>query len=351
MKNRKREIRTSGSVRDEDGQHPHLLGRRQFLHLAAGAAALPTVSRIARAQTYPTRPTRIIVGFPPAGSHDILARLTGQWLSEHLGQPFVIENRPGANGNIGTEAVVRSAADGYTLLTVGSPNAINASLYEKLNFDFLRDIALIGGAIRYPLVMAVNPSFPAASVPEFIAVAKSNQRKINMGSGGVGNPTHVSGELFKMMTGLEMLHIPYRGGGPAVADLIGGQVQVVFATVPSSAEHIRARTLRGLAVTTATRSDTLPEIPTMGDFVPGYEASDWVGFGVPRNTPPDIVEKLNKQINAMVADPKVKARFAELGGVPLGGSAGDFGKLIAADTEKWAGVLKFAGAKADRDIP
>jgi tripartite-type tricarboxylate transporter receptor subunit TctC len=329
-----------------------LLHRRQFLHLAAGAAALPALSRVARAQTYPARPVRIVVGFPPAGSHDILARLTGQWLSEHLGQPFVIENRPGANGNIGTEAAIRSAGDGYTLLTVGSPNAINPSLYEKLNFDFLRDIALIAGVIRYPLVMAVNPSFPASTVPGFIAIGKSSQQgKINMGSGGVGNPTHVSGELFRMMTGVEMLHVPYRGGGPAITDLIGGQVQVVFATVPSSVEHIRAGTLRGLGVTTTARSDRLPEIPPIGDFVPGYEASDWVGFGVPRNTPADIVEKLNKQINAMVADPKVKVRFAELGGVGIGGSPDGFGKLIVADTEKWARVIKFSGAKADRDIP
>ena len=276
-----------------------------------------------------------------------MARLTGQWLSEHLGHPFVIENRPGANGNIGTEAVVRSAADGHTLLTVGSPNAINPSLYEKLSFDFLRDIALTAGVIRYPLVMAVNPSFPADSVPEFIAAAKSHKSKINMGSGGVGNPTHMAGELFKMMTGVEMLHVPYRGGGPAVTDLIGGQVQVVFATVPSCVEHIRAGTLRGLAVTTAARSERLAEIPAIGDFVPGYEASDWVGFGVPRNTSADIVDKLNVEMNAMVADPKVKARFAELGGAPIGGSPNVFSKLIAADTEKWARVVKFSGAKAE----
>jgi tripartite-type tricarboxylate transporter receptor subunit TctC len=321
--------------------------RRQFLHLAAGAVAFPAMSRVAKAQTYPTKPVRIIVGFAPGGSHDILARLTGQWLSEHLGQPFVIDNRPGNNGNIGAEAVVRSAADGHTLLTVGSPNAINASLYEKLNFNFLRDIVPIAGIIRFPYVMALNPSSPAKTVPEFIAYAKSNPGKINMASGGVGNPAHVSGELFKMLTGVEMVHVPYRGGGPALTDLLSGHVQVLFVSVPASIEYIRAGKLRPLAVTTAMRSEQLPEVPRIGDFVAGYEVSDWIGFGVPKNTPAEVVDTLNRQINAMIADPKVKALIADLGGVAIGGSAADFGKLVAEETEKWAMVVKFAGLKAD----
>jgi tripartite-type tricarboxylate transporter receptor subunit TctC len=254
---------------------------------------------------------------------------------------------PGANGNIGAEAVVRSAADGHTLLTVGSPSAINASLYEKLNFNFLRDIAPIAGIIRFPYVLTVNPSFPAKTVPEFIAYAKSNPGKINMGSGGIGNPAHVCGELFKMMTGVEMVHVPYRGGGPALTDLLSGHLQVMFVSVPASIEHILAGTLRGLAVTTVTRSDRLPEMPSIGDFVAGYEASDWIGFGVPKNTPAEVVDTLNRHINAMVADPKVKARIAELGASPLAGSPADFGRLIADDTEKWAKVVKFAGMKPE----
>ena len=348
MKNRKREIRTSGSVRDEAGQPPHLLGhRRQFLHLAAGAAALPAVSRIARAQTYPTRPVRIIVGFPPGGAADIAARLMGQWLSERLGQPFVIENRPGAGSNIATEAVVRAPADGYTLLLVSTSNAINATLYDKLNFNFIRDIAPVAGIIRVPHVMEVNPSVPAKTVPEFIAYAKANPGKINMASAGIGAAPHVSGELFKMMTGVDMVHVPYRGAAPALTDLLGGQVQVMFDTMPSSIEYIRAGKLRALAVTTATRSEALPDIPTVGDFVPGYEASAWYGVGAPKNTPAEIVDKLNKEINAGLADPKMKARLADLGGTVLAGSPADFGKLIADETEKWAKVVKFAGIKPE----
>jgi tripartite-type tricarboxylate transporter receptor subunit TctC len=323
------------------------LPRRQFLHLAAGTAALPAVSRIARAQTYPTRPVRIVVGFAPGGSHDILARLTGQWLSEHLGQPFIIENRPGANGNLGTEAVVRSAADGYTMLTVGFPQAINTSLYDKLSFNLLRDIVPVAGVMRAPNVMVLNPSVPAKTVPEFIGYAKANPGKINFASAGKGSTSHVAGELFKMMTGVEMLHVPYRGGASAVSDLIGGQVQVVFATLPSALEHIRAGKLRGLAVTTAMRSDQLPETPTIGDFVPSYEVSDWVGFGVPRNTPAEVVEKLTRQINAGLADPSLRARFADMGGVPMMLTPSEFGTFIADETEKWGKVIRAANIKPE----
>jgi tripartite-type tricarboxylate transporter receptor subunit TctC len=321
--------------------------RRHFLHLAAGAAALPAVSRIAWAQTYPTRPVRIVVGFPPGGGADITARLIGQWLSERLGQPFIIENRPGAGSNIATEAVVRAPADGYTLLLVGGWNAINATLYDKLNFNFLRDImpvASIGGA---PYVMVINPSLPAKTVPDFIAYAKANPGRVNMASAGTGAPSHVSGELFKMMAGVNMVHVPYRGGGPAVTDLLGGQVQVMFVPPPTSIEHIRSGKLRALAVTTATRSDALPDIPTVAEFVPGYEASNWYGVGIPKNTPAEIIDKLNKEINAGLADPKLRARLADLGGTVLAGSPADFGKLIADETEKWGKVVKFVGIKAD----
>ena len=297
------------------------LPRRKFLHLAAGAAALPAVSRVAWAQAYPTRPVRIIVGLPPGGATDIVARLIGQWLSERLGQPFVIENRPGAGTNIGTEAVVRAPPDGYTLLLVGRRNAINATLYDKLNFNFIRDIAPVAGIIRVPLVMVVNPSVPAKTVPEFIAYAKANPGKINMASAGIGTPGHVAGELFKMMAGVDMVHVPYRGAAPALTDLLGGQVQVMFGTTVSSIEHIRAGKLRALAVTTATRSEALPDIPTVGEFVPGYEASAVFGIGAPRNTPAEIVDKLNKEINAALADPKIKARLADLGGAVLAGLA------------------------------
>jgi tripartite-type tricarboxylate transporter receptor subunit TctC len=321
--------------------------RRRFLHLAAGAAALPVVSRIATAQTYPTRPVRWIVPYPPGGVGDILARLTGQRLSERLRQPFVIENRPGAGGNIGTEAVVRAPADGYTLLMALAPNAINATLYEKLNFNFIRDIAPVASVMRAPQVLDVNPSVPAKTVPEFIAYAKANPGKLSMGSGGVGTTQHVAGELFKMMTGVNMVHVPYRGGAPAVADLLGGQVQVMFDNLPESIEYIRTGKLRPLAVTTARRSEALPDLPTVGDFVPGYETSNWWGVGAPRNTPATIIDKLNNEINTMLADPEMKARFADLGGTVLVGSASEFGKLIADETEKWGKVVKFAGIKAD----
>ncbi|SRR6266851_3608849 len=319
--------------------------RRKFLHLAAGAAALPAVSRIARAQAYPTRPVRIVVGFPAGGVADIFARLIGQWLSERLGQPFIIENRPGASGNIGTEAVVRAAPDGYTLHLTGASDAINATIYEKLNFNFIRDIAPVASLVKVPLVMVVNPSVPAKSVPEFIAYAKANPGKINLASAGNGTSLHVAGELFKMMAGINMLHVPYRGAAPAITDLIGGQVQVMFDVMPSSIEYVRAGKLRALAVTTALRSEALPEVPTVGDFVAGYEASTWFGVAAPRNTPTEMVDVLNREINAGLADPKMKARLADLGGTVLPGSPADFGKLIADETEKWAKVIKFAGIK------
>jgi tripartite-type tricarboxylate transporter receptor subunit TctC len=321
--------------------------RRQFLHLAAAAAALPAVSRNAWAQTYPTRPVRIVVGLAPGGNQDTLARLEGQWLSERLGRPFVIENRPGAGTNIATEAVVRAPPDGYTLLQVGAANAINATLYEKLNFNFIRDIALVASLIRESSVMVVNTSVPAKTVPEFIAYAKANPGKLSMASAGNGTGPHMAGELFKMMTGVDMVHVPYRGGAPALTDLLGGQVQVYFGPISSSIEYIRAGKVRALAVTTATRSEALPDIPTVGDSVLGYEASSVYGLGAPKNTPADIVEKLNKEINVALADPKMKARLADLGGTVLPGSPAEFGKLIADETEKWAKVVKFSGAKPD----
>jgi tripartite-type tricarboxylate transporter receptor subunit TctC len=321
------------------------LPRRNFLHLAAGAAALPAVSRLAWAQAYPSRPVRIIVPFAPAGSTDIVARLMGQWLSERLGQQFVIENRPGAGGNIGTEAVVRASPDGYTLLMVGGWNAINATLYDKLPFNFIRDIAPVAGVIRSGNVMVVNPSVPAATVPEFIAYAKANPGKLSMASAGKGAPSHISGELFKMMTGVDMVHVPYRSGGPALTDLLGGQVQVFFASTVSSIEYIRDGRLRALAVTEATRSDALPDIPAMGEFVPGYEASNWYGVGIPKNTPAEIVDMLNKEINVALADPKMQARLADFGGTPLVISPTDFGRLIAEETEKWGKVIRAANIK------
>ncbi len=323
------------------------LPRRQFLHLAAGAAALPAVSWIARAQTYPSRPVRIIAATAPGGGPDILGRLIGPWLSGRLGQQFVIENRPGGGSNIGTEAVVRAAPDGYTLLLVSTTNVINATLYDRLNFDFLRDIAPVAGIIRLPFVMVVNPSVPAKTVPEFIAYAKANPGKINLGSPGIGTPGHVVGELFKMMAGVDLVHVPYRGGGPVMTDLLGGQVQVLFGSTSLTIEQIRAGKLRPLAVTSATRWEGLPDIPTVNDFVSGYEASAVLGLGAPRNTPAEIIDTLNKEINAALADPKIKARFADLGGTPLVGSPADFRKLIAEETEKWAKVVKFSGAKAD----
>jgi tripartite-type tricarboxylate transporter receptor subunit TctC len=321
--------------------------RRRFLELAAGATALPAAQQIARAQTYPTRPVRIIVGYAAGGGTDLVARLMGQWLSERLGQQFVIENRTGAATNIGTEAVVRAPADGYTLLLAHTANAINATLYEKLSFNFIRDITPVAGIIRVPSVMVVNPSLPAKTVPEFIAYAKANPGKINMGSGGAGGPDHMSGELFKTMTGVNMIHVPYRGLSPALTDLLAGQVQVIFSSLPAAIEYIRADKLRALAVTTATRFEGTPDIPTVGDVVPGYEASQWYGVGVPKNTPVEIVEKLNKEINGGLANPKLKAQLADLGGTVLPGSAPDFGKLIAEETEKWAKVVKFSGAKPD----
>jgi tripartite-type tricarboxylate transporter receptor subunit TctC len=323
------------------------LPRRNFLHLAACAAALSAVSRFAWAQAYPSRPVRIIVPFAPAGASDITARLIGQWLSERLGQQFVIENRPGGGGNIGTEAVVRAPADGYTLLMVGSANASNATFYDKLNFNFIRDIAPVGSVFRGPYVMVVNPSVPARSVPEFIAYAKANPGKLTMASSGTGAVPHVAGELFKMMAGIDMVHVPYRGGGPALTDLLAGQVQVYFPTTVASIGYIRAGRLRALAVTAATRSDALPDIPTVGEFLPGYEASTWYGVGAPKGTPAEIVEKLNKEINAGLADPTMKARLADLGGDVLALSPADFGKLIADETEKWAKVIKFANIKPD----
>ena len=321
--------------------------RRQFLRVAAGAVALPTVSCFAWAQAYPTRPVRLIVGFAPGGASDIAARLIGQWLSERLGQQFVVENRPGAGTNVATEAVVRAPADGYTLLMVLPPNAVNATLYQKLNFNFIRDIAPVAGLIRTPLAMEVNPSFPATTVPEFIAYAKANPDKISMASAGIGTSGHVAGELFKMMAHVDMVHVPYRGGAPAIIDLLGGQVQVLFDPVSSSTEYIRAGKLRALAVTTATRSEAFPDIPTVADFVPGYEASAFFGVGAPKNTPADIIEKLNKEINAGLADPKLKARLADLGGTVIAGSPADFGRLLADETEKWAKVVKLAGMKPE----
>jgi tripartite-type tricarboxylate transporter receptor subunit TctC len=312
--------------------------RRQFLHLVAGAATLPTISRIAWAQAYPARPVRIIVPTAPAGAGDILARLMGQWLSERLGQPFVIDNRPGAGSNVGTEAVVRAPADGYTLLLAGTPNAVNVTLYDKLNFNFIRDIAPVAGIISLPFVMVVNPTVPAKTVPEFIGYAKANAGKINYASVGIGSAGHVSSELFKMITGTKMTHVPYRGAGPAFTDLLGGQVQVMFATTVSSIENIKTGRLRVLAVTTATRSDALPDVPTVGEFVPGYETSGWYGIGAPKNTPSQNIDQLNEAINAGLADPKIKARLADLGGTPLVGSPADFGKLIAEETEKWGKV-------------
>ena len=323
------------------------LPRRRFLYLATGAAALPAVSRIARAQTYPSRSVRVIVGQAPGSGSDIAARLIGQWLSDRLGQPFVVENRPGAGGNIATEAVVRASPDGHTILLVILANAINAALYEKLNFNFIRDIAPVAGIYRVPLVMEVNPSVPAKTIPEFIAYAKSNPGKTNMASAGIGSVQHVAGELFKFMTGVDMVHVPYRGSTPALTDLLAGQAQVMFDVTPSSTPHIKAGKLRALAVTTATRSEVLPETPIMDDFVPGYEASAWLGFGVPKDTPAAILGMLNREVNAALADHTIKARIADLGGTVLPGSPAEFGKLIADETEKWGKVVRFAGIKPE----
>jgi tripartite-type tricarboxylate transporter receptor subunit TctC len=324
------------------------LPRRTFLHLAAGAAALPAVARIARAQAYPSRPVRIVIGFPAGGGADIVARLIGQWLSERLGQPFVIDNRPGAGSNIAAEAVVRAAPDGYTLLLVTMPaNAVNGALYDKLGFDFVRDIAPVASLTRDPNVMEVNLALPVKTVPEFIAYAKAHPGKINMASSGIGAAQHVAGELFKAKTGVQMNHVPYRGAAPALTDLISGQVQVFFDVLTSSIEHIKAGRVRALAVTTATRSPALPDLPTVGEFVPGYEASNIRGVGAPRNTPAEIIDKLNKEINAALADPKIKARLADLGATVLAGSPADFGKLIVDETEKWAKVVTDRGIKPE----
>jgi tripartite-type tricarboxylate transporter receptor subunit TctC len=316
------------------------LPRRRFFHLAAGAAALPIPSRVAEAQTYPTRPVRILVGFTAGGAFDIVARLIGQWLSEQFHQPFIVDNRPGASTNIATEAAVHAPADGYTLLLGGATNAINAKLYKKLTFDFMRDIAPVAGVVRLPNVMEVDPSFPAKTVPDFIAYAKANPGKVNMGSPGNGTSQHLAGELFKMMAGVDLVHVPYRGSAQSLMDLLGGQVQVSFDPLPASIDYIRSGKLRALAVTTAARSEALPDLPTAGEFVPGYEASGWNGVCAPRNTPIEIIEKLNKEINAGLADPKVKARLASLGVTTLGGSSADFAKLIADETEKWGKVVR-----------
>src|ERR1700730_1867278 len=321
--------------------------RRQFLHLAAGVALLPAVSRTAKAQSYPARPVRLIIGYPPGGSADLTARLLAQALSERLGQSFVVESRPGGGTNIATEAVVRAAPDGYTLLLVAPANAINATLYEKLNFDFLRDTEPVAGIIRFPNVVVVNPSLPIHSIPELIAYAKANPGKLNMASSGNGSTIHMSGELFKMLTGIDMVHVPYRGGAPAMTDLLAGQVHVMFDNIPTCAEYVKTGRLRGLAVTSTTRSAVLPDLPTVADFLPGYEASAWYGIGAPKNTPPEIIETLNKAVNAILGDPAAKARFAELGAILLPGSAADFGKLLADETEKWGKVVKFSGARVD----
>ncbi|MGA2565942.1 MAG: tripartite tricarboxylate transporter substrate binding protein [Pseudolabrys sp.] len=322
------------------------LRRRQCLQFV-GAAAAQAFSYCAWALDYPTRPVHLIVGFPAGGPQDIIMRLMCQWLSERLGQSFIVENKPGASGNVGAETVVRAAPDGYTLLSISSPNAINASLYQHLNYNFIRDIAPVASIMRVPLVMEVNPSLPVKTVPEFIAYAKANPGKISYASAGIGTPQHVSAELFKMMTGVEMVHVPYRGAAPALIDLIGGQVQVMIDTSPASMQHIRSGRVRALAVTTATRADVLPDLPTVAEFLPGYEATSWFGIGAPRNTAPEIIDKLNKEINAGLADPKISARLKDLGGIILPGSPADFGKLIAGETEKWAKVVKFSGAKAN----
>jgi len=320
------------------------LPRRQFLHLAAGAAAMPAASVIARAQTYPARPVRIIVGYAAGGGTDISARVVGQWLSERLGQQFIIENRPGAATNIATEAVARSLPDGYTLLLVTAANAINATYYEKLNFDFIQDIAPVAAVMRVPLVMVVNPSFSARTVPELIAYAKANPRKINFASGGAGGPDHMAAEYFKLVTGTEMLHVPYRGLGPALTDLIGGQVQLIFATMPAAIEYIKADRLRALAVTTSARSEALPDVPMVADSLPGFEASQWYALGAAKNTPADVVATINKEVLAGLADPKLRARIDQLGGVPMPMSPSEFGKFVVDETEKWAKAVKFSGA-------
>jgi tripartite-type tricarboxylate transporter receptor subunit TctC len=325
------------------------ISRQRFLKLIASAVALPTFARIATGQNYPSRPIHIIVGFPPGGAADVTARLIGQWLSERLGQPFIIENRPGAGTNIGTEAVAKSPADGYTLLLVSVANTVNASLYESLNFDFIRDITPVAGLVRGPLVMEVNPSVPATTVPEFIAYAKANPGMINIASAGIGTPGHMASELFQLLTDLDLLDVPYRGGAPALTDLLAGQVHVMFDNLPISLEYIRAGKLRALAVSTITRSDTLPDLPTVSEFVPGYEVSSWFGIGAPRNTPRQVVDKLNAEINAGLTTPKLKAQLMDLGSSPLIGSPADFGSLIVKETEKWRKVIQAAKIKPEQN--
>ena len=321
--------------------------RRRFFRMAAGAAMLPAASRLARADPYPTHPIRLIVGYTPGGSADLTSRLMGQWLSERLGQSFIIENRPGGGTNIATEAALRAPPDGYTLLLAAPANAINATLYDKLNFNFLRDSEPVAGIIRFPNVVVVNPSVPVQSIPELIAYAKANPGKLNMASSGNGSTIHMSGELFKMLTGTNMVHVPYRGGAPALTDLIAGQVHVMFDNIPTCAEHVKSGKLRGLAVTSTTRSDVLPDLPPVADFLPGYEASAWYGIAAAKNTPADIIDRLNKETNAVLAGPTAKTRFKELGAFLLPGSAAEFGKLLADETDKWGKVVKFAGAKVD----
>jgi len=323
------------------------LPRRQFLRLAAGVAALPVLPCIARAQAYPSRPVRIIAAFAAGGGVDITARLIGQWLSDRLGQPFVVENRPGAGGNIGTEAVVTAASDGHTLLLATVPNAVNATLYEKLNFNFIRDTAPVAGIIRVPMVILLHPSVPATTVPELIAYAKANPGKVNMASAGTGSAPHMAGELFNFMAGVNMVHVPYRGQGPALSDLLGGQVQVYFATTPGTSDFVRTGKLRALAVTTATGAEVFSKLPKVGDFVGGYEASQWYGMAAPKNTPVEIIDRLNREINAALTDPRMRAKFAEIGGEPLAGSPSEFGRLIAEETDKWGKVVKFTGLKPE----
>ena len=324
-----------------------ILSRRQVLELATGAVAFAAISRSARAQIYPTRPVRIIVGFPAGGPSDITARLIAQWLSERLGQEFVVENRPGAASNIASEAALRAPPDGYTLLLVTSTNAVNATFYENLSFNFMSDITPVAGIIRVPFVMEINPSIPAKTVPEFIAYAKANPGKINMASGGIGTSVHIAGELFKMMAGVSLVHVPYRGSSPALTDMISGQVHVMFDILTSSIQHIRSGALRALAVTSASRSEALPDLPTVGDFLPGYEATAWYGIAAPKNTPREIVDKLNNEINAGLADPKIKARFADLASTVIPGSPTDFERLVGEEIEKWGKVVKFSGAKPE----
>jgi tripartite-type tricarboxylate transporter receptor subunit TctC len=321
--------------------------RRRFLTLAAGALALPAVCRAARAETYPSRPVRWLVGFAPGGGNDIVARLMGQWLQERLGQPFIIENRPGGGTNIATEAVVNAPPDGYTLLLAGLPNASNATLYTNLKFNFMRDTAPVAGIVRIANAMVINPSVPARTIPEFIAYAKANPGKINMGSAGIASAGHLAGELFKLLAGVDLVHVPYRGNGPALTALLGGEIQLLFPSVPSAGEFIKTGRLRGLAVTNAARSEALPELPTLAEFVPGYEMSAWFGMAAPKGTPPEIIDILNREINAGLADPRMKARFTELGGIAMAGSPTDFATLVAAETEKWAKVIRAGNLKAE----